>query len=97
MLKSVEWGEFRIGDLFDINPTKYYKLKNENILSLNGRVPLISNSSINNGVMGYSNLEANNKGNSLTCSDTTLGCRNYVLSRKRFYRLFSYTAFSTKI
>ena len=27
MLKSVEWGEFRIGDLFDINPTKYYKLK----------------------------------------------------------------------
>ena len=73
MLKSVEWGEFRIGDLFDINPTKYYKLKNENILSLNGRVPLISNSSINNGVMGYSNLEANNKGNSLTCSDTTLG------------------------
>ena len=84
MLKSVEWGEFRIGDLFDINPTKYYKLKNENILSLNGRVPLISNSSINNGVMGYSNLEANNKGNSLTCSDTTLGAETMYYQEKDF-------------
>ncbi len=35
-------------------------------------MPLISNSSFDNGVMWFSNLEANNEGNSITCSDTTL-------------------------
>lgn len=72
-LNEVKWGEFKIGDLFEINPTKWYKLTNEEIISENGIVPLVSNSSTDNGVMGFSNLEANNKGNSLTCSDTTLG------------------------
>jgi hypothetical protein len=69
----VEWGEFKLGDLFEINPTKYYRLQNEEIMSENGNVPLISNSSTDNGVMGFSNLKANNKGNTITCSDTTLG------------------------
>jgi len=73
MLDSVEWGEYKLGDLFEINPTKYYKLKNEEIISENGHIPLISNSSTDNGVMGFSNLKANNKGNTLTCSDTTVG------------------------
>ncbi|ENA1750971.1 restriction endonuclease subunit S [Flavobacterium psychrophilum] len=67
------WGEFSLGDLFDINPTKYYKLKNEQIISKNGSVPLISNSSTDNGVMGFSNLTPLNLGNTITCSDTTLG------------------------
>ena len=73
MLDDVEWGEFKLGDLFEINPTKYYKLSNEEIISHNGVIPLISNSSVNNGVMGLSNFPALNNGNSLTCSDTTLG------------------------
>lgn len=72
-LKNVEWGEFKLGDLFEINPTKYYRLQNEEIICKNGKVPLISNSSTDNGVMGFSNLDANNKGNTITCSDTTLG------------------------
>ena len=72
-LKNVKWGEYKLGDLFSINPTKYYKLSNEEILSVNGKVPLISNSSVDNGVMGFSELSAINKGNSITCSDTTLG------------------------
>ena len=84
MLENVEWGEFRLGDLFDINPTKYYKLKNEEIISLGGDVPLISNSSVNNGVMGFSNLKANNKGNSITCSDTTLGAETMYYQEKDF-------------
>lgn len=69
----MEWGEYKLGDLFEINPTKYYRLQNEEIMSENGNVPLISNSSTDNGVMGFSNLKANNKGNTITCSDTTLG------------------------
>ncbi len=72
-LNELKWGEFKIGDLFEINPTKWYKLTNEEIISEDGIVPLVSNSSTDNGVMGFSNLKANNKGNSLTCSDTTLG------------------------
>ena len=72
-LKTVKWGEYKLGDLFDINPTKYYRLKNEEIISINGSVPLVSNASIDNGVMGFSKLKALNRGNSISCSDTTLG------------------------
>jgi hypothetical protein len=84
MLKNVEWGEFVLGNLFEINPTKYYKLKNEEIISENGMVPLISNSSTNNGVMGFSNLKANNLGNTITCSDTTLGAETMYYQEKDF-------------
>ena len=72
-LKNVEWGEYRLGDLFEINPTRYYRLSNEEILSKNGKTPLVSNMSVNNGVMGFSELKALNKGNTISCSDTTLG------------------------
>lgn len=84
MLQNVEWGEFAIGDLFEINPTKYYKLKNEEIISTNGTVPLISNSSTDNGVMGFSNFKANNKGNTLTCSDTTMGAETMYYQLRDF-------------
>lgn len=80
----MEWGEFKLGDLFDINPTKYYRLQNEEIMSENGNVPLISNSSTNNGVMGFSNLKANNKGNTITCSDTTLGADTMFYQQNDF-------------
>lgn len=33
----------------------------------------MSNTSAANGVMGFSSLKANNRGNTITCSDTTLG------------------------
>ena len=72
-LESVEWGEYELRRLFNINPTKWYHLQNEEIISEYGIVPLVSNSSTDNGVMGFSNLQANNKGNTITCSDTTLG------------------------
>jgi len=59
--------------LFKINPTNYYRLQNREIISVNGNIPLISNSSTENGIMGFSNLEPVNKGNTITCSDTTIG------------------------
>ena len=83
-LYKVQWKEFSIGELFDINPTKYYKLPNEVIISKNGSIPLISNSSTDNGVMGYSNMKANNKGNTLTCSDTTMGAETMFYQEKDF-------------
>ncbi|GJH39642.1 hypothetical protein RCZ04_01920 [Capnocytophaga sp. HP1101] len=83
-LQTVKWEEFLIGDLFEINPTKYYKLPNDKIISKNGSIPLISNSSTDNGVMGYSNMKANNKGNTLTCSDTTIGAETMFYQEKDF-------------
>lgn len=83
-LKNVKWGEYRLGDLFEINPTKYYKLSNEEILSADGEVPLVSNSSTDNGVMGFSKLPAINKGNSITCSDTTLGADTMYYQKNDF-------------
>ena len=79
-----EWGEFKLWELFEINPTKYYKLKNEAIISENGKVPLVSNSSTDNWVMWFSNLEANNKWNTLTCSDTTLWADTMYYQRNDF-------------
>ena len=81
---QIEWGEFILKDLFEITPTKYYKLKNEEILSKYGNVPVISNISTNNGVMGFSNLAPKNKGNSLTCSDTTMGAETMFYQKNDF-------------
>ena len=82
--KTVQWGEYKIGDLFEINPTKYYRLEKNEIISQNGTVPLVSNASVDNGVMGFSNLEALNKGNSMTCSDTTIGADTMYYQKDDF-------------
>lgn len=70
--------------MFEINPTKYYKLLNNEILSETGTIPLISNMSINNGVMGYSSLPANNQANSISCSDTTLGAETMYYQEREY-------------
>lgn len=81
---NIVWDNYRIGDLFDINPTVWYKLRNDAMLSSNGKTPIISNSSINNGLMGYSDLVANNIGNTITCSDTTIGADTMFYQEKDF-------------
>nr|WP_276320174.1 restriction endonuclease subunit S [Histophilus somni] len=70
-LQNVQWGEYRIGDLFEIKPTKAYKLTNNNLFEKNGLYPVVTNSSTNNGVTGYTNLLPTEKGNMITYSDTT--------------------------
>ena len=61
----------RVGDLFDIHPTKAYKGNNSDILSDNGTIPVVANNSTNNGIGGYSLLEPTEKGGIITFSDTT--------------------------
>lgn len=61
----------RVGDLFDIHPTKAYKGNNSDILSDNGTIPVVANNSINNGIGGYSLLNPTEKGGIITFSDTT--------------------------
>lgn len=64
---------FRIGDLFDIHPTSAYKLKNDELFATEGTVPVLSNSSVNNGISGYCGLKPTENGNIITFSDTTTG------------------------
>lgn len=63
------WKEFKVGDFFDIHPTKAYKLKNVELLD-NGNSPIVVNSSYNNGIGGFTTQETTEKGNMITFSDT---------------------------
>ena len=83
--------------MFEINPTKYYRLTNDKILSENGTTPLISNASIDNGVMGLSNLTPLNKGNSLSCSDTTLGAETMYYQKNDYIGYQHIQSFIPKI
>lgn len=68
---KVIYDDFRIGDLFDIHPTKSYGVTNRTLFKTNGKTPVVVNSSIGNGIGGYVDLEPTEKGNMITYSDTT--------------------------
>ncbi|GAA7929125.1 restriction endonuclease subunit S [Helicobacter pylori] len=68
---GLTWQSFRLGDLFEIRPTKAYKLTNSHLFDSNAKNPVVTNSSLNNGISGYSSLEPTQKGNQITYSDTT--------------------------
>ncbi|MGL2483402.1 restriction endonuclease subunit S [Helicobacter pylori] len=70
-LNAIKWGEFKLGDLFEIRPTKAYNLTNPHLFDNNAKNPVVTNSSLNNGISGYSSLEPTEKGNQITYSDTT--------------------------
>ena len=69
MIDVSNWKEFRIGDLFDIHPTKAYELTNAKLLD-DGENPVVANSAYSNGVVGYSTQQPTEKGNMVTFSDT---------------------------
>lgn len=61
----------KLSDLFIRQTTKAYTGYNSDDLIMDdGEVPVIVNSSKNNGVAGYSNYKALNEGNVITLSDT---------------------------
>lgn len=60
---------FQIKELFDIHPTKAYKLTNAYLFDKDGTVPVVTNTSENNGRSGYSKLEATEH-DIITFSDT---------------------------
>lgn len=68
---EVMYDDFRIGDLFDIHPTKSYGVTNRTLFKTNGKTPVVVNSSIGNGIGGYVDLEPTEKGNMITYTDTT--------------------------
>ncbi|QQW68188.1 restriction endonuclease subunit S [Helicobacter pylori] len=68
---DLTWQSFKLGDLFEIRPTKAYKLTNSHLFDNSAKNPVVTNSSLNNGISGYSSLEPTEKGNQITYSDTT--------------------------
>ena len=69
MIDTSNWKDYRVGDLFDIHPTKAYKMTNLKLLD-GGDNPVIVNSAYNNGIGGYSSQKTTEKGNMITFSDT---------------------------
>lgn len=70
-LSEVKWGEFRIGDLFEVRPTKSYGLTNAKLFATAGDTPIVTNTGANNGVSGRVALPPTEKGGIITYSDTT--------------------------
>ena len=67
-----KWKEFRVGDLFDIHPTKFIDgVSADDCVGIG--YPLVVNSAENNGVAGLCDLEPTESGNIITFSDTTDG------------------------
>lgn len=64
---------FKVGELFDIHPTSAYKMKNDELFASDGTTPVLSNSSVNNGIGGYCGLTPTEQGSMITFSDTTTG------------------------
>lgn len=71
------WTRFKVGDLFDIHPTKHYNgpdgkaLSNSHLFDDDGKNPVVVNSAYNNGIGGHTNKPCNEKGGIITFSDTT--------------------------
>lgn len=86
--KSLKYHEFVVEDLFEIRPTKSYGLTNPDLYRTKGRMPVLSNSSVNNGIGGYNGLEATEKGCVITFSDTTIGAKTI------FYQPFEFIGYS---
>lgn len=70
-IETNTWNEYKIEDLFDIHPTNHYNMTNSNLFMKEGSIPVIVNSSYNNGVGGYVSLLPTEKGGIITFSDTT--------------------------
>lgn len=69
-MNVTNWKNFTIKELFDIHPTKAYKMTNASLLNSSGKTPVVVNSAFNNGIGGYSLKKATEKGNIITFSDT---------------------------
>lgn len=63
------WGDFEVGDLFNIKPTKSYNLSNAGLID-GGQSPVVVNSAYNNGIGGKSTKKTTELGNMITFSDT---------------------------
>ena len=83
-----DWKEFMVGDLFNIRPSKYVRENGKAMTNAelfdDGTNPVIVNSSVNNGIGGYTSQDVTEKGNVITYSDTTDGPETMFYQAKPF-------------
>ena len=79
-----DWNEFEIQKIFEVAPSKAYKLNDSNIISVNGTTPYVSNQSQDNGYIGWSDLEPLNPSNVITLSDTWQSERTIFYQPNKF-------------
>ena len=72
-LDKASWGTFKVRDFFEIRPTKTHKGLAADDLDDGGSTPFVVNSSVNNGIGGFSSLAPTEDGGKITFSDTTDG------------------------
>lgn len=68
-IDTSNWKKFKVGELFEIKPTKSYKMRNADLLD-GGNTPVVVNSAFNNGIGGFTTQEPTEKGGIITFSDT---------------------------
>ena len=81
------WKEFKVGNIFDIHPTKTLRDVSSSDCIEGGLTPLVVNQSYNNGVSGNVNYEPTEKGGIITFSDTWEG-------KTFFYQHYDFIGFS---
>ena len=83
-----DWKEFMVGDLFNIRPSKYVRENGKAMTNAElfdgGSNPVIVNSSVNNGVRGYTSQDVTEDSNVITYSDTTDGPDTMFYQAKPF-------------
>lgn len=84
-----EFKAFTVGELFSIRPTKSYGLTNDELLKLPGKTPVVTNSSKNNGILGYVSLKSTEPKGILTFSDTGMSATESV-----FYQPHDFVGYS---
>lgn len=67
----IPFKEVQIGSLFNIHPTRSYKLTNKDLFRTIGKIPVVANSSTDNGIGGWTSLKPTELGNKVVFSDTT--------------------------
>ena len=72
-LDAVEWGEFKIGDLFDIQTSKKRFDANKVTILESGKYPYVARTALNNGVRGYIDEDEQflNEGNTISFGQDT--------------------------
>lgn len=85
-IDTIDWGEFLVGDMFEIHPTKSYKLLNDELFD-GGESPVVVNSAFNNGIGGTSSKSTTEAGNMITFSDT-------VNANTIFYQEYPFIGYS---
>lgn len=73
-----QFKSFQVGDLFTIRPTRSYGLTNDELLKLPGKTPVVTNSSKNNGILGYVSLKPTERKGILTFSDTGMSATESI-------------------